>query len=294
VAIRDTLPSGKPHPPLFSDGELVAGRYRVLRFVDRGGMGEIYAAEDQLVGETIAIKTLRPELAADTRALQRFRRELQLARRVAHPNVCRLFDLAQHEIETTTFGMAVRSSTWLLTMELLEGRTLQARIAADGALSPGDARPIVTQVVGALAALHGLGIVHRDIKSSNIMLTEGRTVVTDFGLARSRSQTAITTSPSILGSPHYMAPEQVEGAEATFASDLYSLGVVLYEMVCGVLPFVADTALETAALRLRAATPRPRTRQPELDPRWDEAIVRCLQRKPEDRFASVEELLSVL
>src|SRR5438067_3396374 len=118
--MRDTLPRGKPAEPLFAPGALVAGRYRVARFIERGGMGEVYAADDELLGEPVAFKALRPELAGDAHALGRFRRELQLARRVAHPNVCRLFDLAQHEMETTTAGMAVRSTTRLFTMELLE------------------------------------------------------------------------------------------------------------------------------------------------------------------------------
>jgi serine/threonine-protein kinase len=156
------------------------------------------------------------------------------------------------------------------------------------------ALPLVTQIVGALGALHSLGIVHRDIKSSNIMLVGARAVVTDFGLARSRSHTPITTSPSVMGSPHYMAPEQVEGEEATAKSDIYALGVVLYELVSGQLPFVADTPLETAALRLRAATPHPAAKVPDLDPSWDAAIVKCLQRSPDDRFARVEDVLTAL
>ena len=279
-----TLPAGvtppqtgpRERPPAFADGSVLANRYRLVRFIARGGMGEVYEALDLELGEHVALKTIHPDRVGDRGAVERFKREIFLARKVTHRNVCRLFDVGFHE------------STTFLTMELLQGDTLAARIRQLGRYAPADALPIVQQMAAALDAAHAAGIVHRDFKSPNVILCGSRAVVTDFGLARGTQATdeSLSRSGEIIGSPGYMAPEQVEGRAAGPAADVYALGVVLFEMVTGKLPFVADTPMATAIKRLRQKAPSPREAASDLDATWEQAILRCMELKPEDRFPS--------
>jgi tetratricopeptide (TPR) repeat protein len=281
---------------LFSPGDEIAGRYRIIRFIANGGMGEVYEAQDRELSERVALKTVRPDLARDERALERFRREIQLSRRVTHPNVCRIFDLFHH-----ASGAA---DVTFLTMELLAGETLAEKILRDGPLGTAAALPLARQMAAALDAAHRAGIVHRDFKSANVMLVpdprdpEGlRAVVTDFGLARLHGGSSAgdsLTGTGVVGTPAYMAPEQVEGGAITGAADIYALGIVLFEMVTGVRPFSGDSPLSTAVKRLREPPPSPRSIVPSLDPAWDAAILRCLARRPEDRFASAGDLAAAL
>ena len=271
-----TAPGAQRPPPVrFREGDLIAGRYRIARFIAQGGMGEVYEAEDVTLGERIALKTVSVERAGDPRADDYFRRELLLARKVTHPNVCRLFDVGLHE------------HTRFLTMELLAGETLAARIHKGGRFDPGAALPIVEQMTAALAAAHAVGVVHRDFKSHNVILVGNRAVVTDFGLARAAAGEpagAVTSdSGRLIGTPHYMAPEQVEGSAVGPPADVYALGVVLFEMMTGALPFEGDTAMATAVRRLTTPAPSPRQFAPKLDARWEKVILACLAREPQLR-----------
>jgi tetratricopeptide (TPR) repeat protein/tRNA A-37 threonylcarbamoyl transferase component Bud32 len=287
-------------PATFSSDELVAGRYKIVRFIGRGGMGEVYEAYDQELRQRVALKTVRPEIALDQQAIERFKREIRIAREVTHPNVCRIFDLGHHRRAPSGDEIA------FLTMELLSGETLAERLRRAGRMSTAEALPLAIQIAAGLAAAHAAGVVHRDLKAGNIILVpsqEGRqttrAVVTDFGLARAaaaadRLTELSTVSGGIAGTPAYMAPEQVEGGKVTAASDIYSLGVVLFEIVTGALPFVGDTPLSTAVKRLKEAPPSPRSLVPDLDSRWDAAILRCLERNPADRFASTEDVIKAL
>ena len=287
-------------------GEILAGRFTVLGFIARGGMGAVYEATDVLLRTRVALKVIGGHLAADATAMERFRREVLLARRVSHPNVCRVYELYEAR---TAKGVLIH----FLTMELLEGESLARRLAQSGRMTTDEASPLVTQMCEGLGAAHAEGVIHRDFKSSNVLLVprpavggeqpadSTRVVITDFGVAR-----AVTlavgedagegplTGQGILGTPEYMAPEQVTGAEVTAASDIYALGVVLYEMVTGKLPFAADTPLATAARRLNEAPPRPETIVPGLDKRWVAAIVQCLARQPERRFRRAQDIIPAL
>lgn len=302
-----TAPS-PARPWRFEVGDDVAGRYRVVRHIARGGMGEVYEVEDHELGGRVALKTIRPEMADEQWSVGRFRREIQLARQVTHPNVCRIFDVSYHEAgERVVF----------LTMELLAGETLAERLARDGPLPPDRALILARQLASALDAAHGAGVIHRDFKSNNVMLvplgassaetSEGgvgiealpaerlRAVVTDFGLARGAGDGGLAATLALdgvsLGTPDYLAPEQVEGGEITPAADVYAFGLVLYEMVTGRLPFSGDTALATAVKRVREDAPSPRTHVPELDAGWERAILGCLERDPADRFTTAGEAL---
>lgn len=282
------LPSIAPSLHLLTSGDLLAGRYEVIRFLAAGGFGEVYEAEDRERGQRLAIKILRPEFSSADQ-ISWIRREVQMARRIQHPNVCRVFDVVQ-----SAQGV-------FLTMELLEGETLAAFLKREGALPERRALPILRQVVAALAAAHRNGVVHRDLKPGNIMIVprpDGppRAVVTDFGLARpapSDRRSTATTSAAF-GTPAYMAPEQIAGKPITSATDIYALGVVLHEMVTGELPFDDESPL-TMAVRKMSRPPRsPREFAPELRPTWVHAMERCLDPNPRRRFSSVEDVLSHL
>jgi serine/threonine protein kinase/tetratricopeptide (TPR) repeat protein len=290
--------------PRLGPGEQLAGRFSVLRFIARGGMGAVYEANDVLLRTRVALKVLQGRIVANEEVMERFRREVLLARRVSHPNVCRVYELYQ---STTASGAACH----FLTMEFLEGETLAARLSRTGRLSTVEALPLVQQMCDGLAAAHAEGVIHRDFKSSNVMLVprsgepaqtsfEGnRVAITDFGIARALVEDAasggLTLEASILGTPEYMAPEQVTGRNVSVATDVYALGVVLYEMVTGRLPFSAATPLATAARRLHEPPPKPEALVPELDTRWSRTILRCLEREQQKRFqrmADVREALS--
>jgi len=280
--------------PIFAVGQVLAGRYRVERFIARGGMGEVYQVHDQELGESVALKTILARSAGDRVSLDRFRREIQIARKVSHRNVCRIFDLGRHvqpDGEDVVF----------LTMELLGGVSLRARLR-NGVMKPDEALDLVTQLAAGLGAAHRMGIVHRDLKPSNIFLVpEGdstRLVIADFGLARSQfkeeGQLTVTGTGEILGTPAYMSPEQIEGKPATTASDVYSLGLVMYEMLTGVQAFEGESAFQIALNKLREAPTSPSMRSPGIPPRWDKTILRCLDVDPERRFADVEQIPAVL
>jgi serine/threonine protein kinase/tetratricopeptide (TPR) repeat protein len=303
---RDTA-SLQPEPsegvsgelPRLSPGEQLSGRFTIVRFVAQGGMGAVYEANDVMVRTRVALKVLEDRITTDASAIERFRRELLLARRVSHPNVCRVYELYQ---ATTATGRPV----YFLTMEFLEGETLAARIGRNGRMTKEVALPIVEQMCQGLQAAHAEGVIHRDFKSSNVVLvprpagsSEGgpRVVITDFGIARALEQPgvvgdeALTGGGGFVGTPDYMAPEQVTGGEISPATDVYALGVVLYQMVTGQLPFSAETPLATAARHLEQSPPRPELAVPSLDPRWSRTIVKCLDRDPGRRFQRPTDIL---
>jgi serine/threonine protein kinase/Tol biopolymer transport system component len=289
------------HLPLLAAGTVLAGRFRIIRFVAEGGMGEVYEAEDLELHERLGIKTLRSEVLQQPNAIERFKREVQLARKVSHPNVCRIFDLYRDKSNG--------SEVVFVTMEFLRGETLAERIKHQGRMDTQEALPLITQMASALGAAHQVGIVHRDFKPGNVVLvngaTEARAVVTDFGLAfrevniAEHSQSgplwhSISAPGMSYGTPAYMAPEQVEGRPATSASDIYALGLVMYEMVTGARPFTGDTPMSAAVRRLVEPPPTPRKFDPKLSPVWEFIILKCLEREPDKRFRTPQEVVNSL
>jgi serine/threonine protein kinase/Tfp pilus assembly protein PilF len=287
----------------FVPGDILASRFRVIRYLARGGMGEVYEAEDTELNERVAVKTARFETVQGSHETERFRREIQLARKVTHPNVCRTFDVFRHTPLPVGGSAVARTEILIVSMEFLAGETLDARLRRVGRLTTADAYPLVVQMVAGLNAAHQVGIVHRDFKTSNVMLVaqsqtsnSPRTVITDFGLAHAQESPGCTlTRPGdIVGTPSYMAPEQIEGGEITPATDIYALGIVIYEMLTGSLPFAADTPLATAMKRLNQPPPSARAIIPDLDEKWDRTIARCLERRPAQRFASANDVAKSL
>jgi tetratricopeptide (TPR) repeat protein len=274
---------------LLSAGEVIEKRFRVRRLVGRGGMGEVYLCDDIELGQPVALKALRAEGAGGAETAVRFRREIQLARRVTHPNVCRVFELGRHPSDAGQIDY--------YTMEYVDGETLAEMLERRGRLSPEDARPILEQIAAGLEALHEREIIHRDLKPGNVLLERRpsgrlRVVLTDFGIAGTTGRQAeadsfVTVGGQILGTPEYMAPEQLAGVAAGPATDLFALGVTLYETLTGERPFPNDS--------YRTATPiAPRTHNPEIPPSWEALILDCLQPEITKRPQSVDAVFEAL
>jgi eukaryotic-like serine/threonine-protein kinase len=288
------------HSHTFQAGHLLSQRFQIVRFVGQGGMGEVYEAQDRELGGRVAIKTVRPELLQDPAFAGRFRREVSLARQVTHPNICRVFDVGTTQTER---GDACA----FFTMEFLEGETLSQYFRRSGKLSVEIALPLIRQMAAGLDALHQQGIVHRDFKPGNVMICPpaqsgaSRVVINDFGLARAIEQEesglqSITHSGQIFGTPDYMAPEQLMGQPASRASDIYALGLIVYEMVTGARPYAGSGKLVENAVNRVTQPPRsPRQVAPELPQSWEDVILACLAREPESRPGSarvVERMLA--
>jgi tetratricopeptide (TPR) repeat protein len=280
---------------VFVEGQLVSGRYRIVRFVGRGGMGEVYEALDLELNERIALKTLLPSIAGNDQMIAQFKQEIQLTRKIGHPNVCRVFDLARDPGDGSRPNLK-SGPVVFLTMEFLDGETLAARLQREGRIPFPAAWPIMEQVAQGLDAAHGTGVIHRDLKPSNVMLVP-RAVITDFGLARNlpRSpESTVTLEEKLIGTLDYMAPELLTTHRATVASDIYALGMLGYKTVTGRLPFAEDPPLNAAILRSRVPVPAPRSLVPDLDPAWDRAILRALDPDPARRFSTAGALVGAL
>jgi eukaryotic-like serine/threonine-protein kinase len=285
AAITPPESLGRAHATLLA-GHIVGARYRVVDFVAGGGMGEVYTVDDLLLRERVALKLLRAEMSKSPAAVERFAQEIRLARKVTHENVCRVFEVG-------TEGERI-----FFTMEHVEGETLASRLARVGALDVATARPIVRELLDAVEAAHRADVVHADLKPSNVILASPRdcVVITDFGLAVPCCSTlgCRCSMPHLLGTPAYMAPEQVTGGDALMRTDVFALGVMLFEMVTGRLPFTGDTPHALASARLHQDPPLASVVQPGLDPVWCLAIRGALARDPALRTPSVAALREAL
>jgi tetratricopeptide (TPR) repeat protein len=280
---------------VYKTGGTVGPRFEIQEFLGKGGMGEVYAAFDRELNELIALKTLHAEYTQQPALIAHLKKEVQIAHRLQHPNLCRVHDI--HRIQLPGTGETVA-----ISMELLRGQTLSRRIS-QGPLEWTEALPIVRQLVAGLEAAHHASILHRDLKSGNVILVPGpgnapKAVITDFGLAREMTSSTDSYSvfglQAIVGTPPYMPPEQLRGEGVSAASDLYSLGVIVFEMVTGRLPFEGGTSLAIMLRRLEQEAPPARDFQPQLPARWDFAIGACLAKDPAARPGSPREFLRLL
>jgi serine/threonine protein kinase/Tfp pilus assembly protein PilF len=270
-----------PAPPLreLSPGETFAGRYQVIEDLGKGGMGRVYKAYDTEVREKLALKLLNPEIASDERTIERFRGELRLARTISHRNVCRMHDLGRE------------GETYFITMEYVPGEDLKSLIHRIGALPVGKAVSIARQVCEGLEEAHRVGVVHRDLKPQNIMIDrDGNARIMDFGIARSVKGKGVTGGNVLIGTPEYMSPEQVDGKEAGPRSDIYSLGIVLFEMLTGRMPFEGESVLSVAVKQKSEAPPDPRALNGQVPEGLARLVLRCLEKTPENRPASAAVL----
>jgi len=288
--------NGNGAPSAFAPGDVVASRYQVVRLIGSGGTGEVYEALDTALGVSVALKALKQTVARSAVQLERFRREIQSARKVTHANVCRIFDMG---IQTGS-----GPGRFFLTMELLGGSSLADRIEHGERYTPEEALPIAVQMAAGLDAAHAAGVIHRDLKPGNIMLLPPptgrfaqRAVITDFGIALSEDQSEmrLTESDELVGTPEYMAPEQAEPGPGTPETDVYAFGLILYEMLSKRRPFEsAGNALATVLVR-RRSPPRPLHEVvPGIPAAWEAAVHRCLEREPDRRFRSAGAAVAAL
>jgi serine/threonine-protein kinase len=259
------------------------GRYQVLQELGRGGMGIVFQAHDKQLNEQVAIKILSPLLSNDSDALDRMKREVSAARRITHPNVIRIHDIAE------TKGLHY------VSMEYFYGTTLKEHIRHGGSLSLMESYNIASQIADGLEEAHKQGVIHRDLKSQNIIIApSGHLKIIDFGLAHSAHLQGMTATGLIMGTPEYMAPEQVAGKRVDERADIYALGIILYELFTGKVPFSGDSAIAVGFMQMKDPPRPPREINPQLPEEIETVILKCLQKEPAARYASVGQVKSAL
>ncbi len=259
---------------------VIDGRYRILRRIGSGGMADVWLAEDTHLQRQVALKVLHARFAQDREFVERFRREAEAAAGLQHPNIVAVFDRGEVD------------GTYYIAMQYLEGRTLKQLI--DAGLTPEQAVPLIRQVLEGARFAHRHGVVHRDLKPQNVIVDdEGKATVTDFGIAQA-GVSEITQAGSVLGTPHYLSPEQAQGFEVTAVSDLYSVGVMLYEGLTRRVPFEADSAVAVAMKQVSQPPQRPSSINPQVSPALDAALMRALEKEPGQRFQSADAFIAAL
>jgi serine/threonine protein kinase/tetratricopeptide (TPR) repeat protein len=280
IEVTETLETPKEE---LTRGTTFAGRYEIIEELGKGGMGRVYRVEDTKLKQEVALKLIKPEIAKDKKTIERFRNELKLARNIRHKNVCGMFDLGEER------------GAHFITMEYVRGEDLRSLIRRIGQLPIGKSISIAKQICEGLSEAHSLGVVHRDLKSNNIMIDkEGNVRIMDFGIARSLEAKGITGAGVMIGTPEYMSPEQVEGKEVDQRSDIYSLGIILYEMVTGGVPFEGDTPF-TVGVKHKSEIPRnPKEFNSQIPDDLNHVILKCLEKNKEKRFQSAGDVRSEL
>jgi HAMP domain-containing protein len=265
-------------------GSLFASRYEIQSVLGKGGMGIVYRAHDRDLDDLVAIKTLRSDaLSADPSLLDRFKQEIRLARRITHPNILRTHDLGESN------GLRY------LSMEYVKGITLKHLVESDQILPMPVALRIAKQMCAGLAAAHEAGVIHRDIKPQNILIEPtGGLKIMDFGIARLTEDRGMTATGTVIGTPDYMSPEQARGLPLDFRSDIYSTGVVLYELFTGSLPFEGDSPLAVVLKHVQEKPPSPQSKNPKIDPKVAAIVLKCMQKDPVERYQSINELYEAL
>ncbi len=280
IAVTETIEAAKEE---LTRGSTLGDRYEIIEELGKGGMGRVYRVEDTKLKQEVALKLIKPEISSDKKTIERFRNELKIARNIRHKNVCGMFDLGEAE------------GARFITMEYVSGEDLKSFIRRAAPLSPSRTIAIAKQVCEGLAEAHRMGVVHRDLKPSNIMIDkDGNARIMDFGIARSLKEKGITGAGVMIGTPEYMSPEQVEGKDLDQRTDIYSLGVILYEMVTGRVPFEGDTALSIAVKHKTEQPKDPKELNSQISEDISRIILKCLEKDKDKRYQSAGEVRSEL
>ena len=264
---------------MVAKADLLADRYRIEDEIARGGMGTIMAAQDERLHRQVAVKLLKDELVQDPRFVERFRREARSVAALSHPNIATVFDYGEDD------------HRHFIVMEYAEGKDLARVLREDGPLSLDRTVRITVQVCNALAHAHAAGVVHRDVKPANVIIgPSDRVKVTDFGIARAAGDSTLTATGSVLGTAQYISPEQASGTRVTPATDVYSLGIVLYEMLTGAVPFTGDSPVAVAMQQVSEPVPSPSSLNAEVPASLDDVVMRATAKEPGDRYADAREM----
>jgi predicted Ser/Thr protein kinase len=263
--------------------ELIAGRYELEQKVGSGGMSKVYRAHDRLLERTVALKILHEQYSQDDEYVERFRREARSVAQLTHPNIVTVIDRGEHE------------GRQFIVFEYIDGENLKQLVEREGPLPARQVIELGLQIASALASAHARGVVHRDVKPQNVILTdEGRPKVTDFGIARSSDVESVTLTGTVMGTSEYIAPEQARGEAVDYRSDVYSLGVILYELCTGDVPYPGENPVSVAMRHLHEPVPSARAHRPDIPGRLDAAIRKAMAKDPAERFGSMDELIAAL
>ena len=260
-------------------GQKIDGRYQIIRTIGEGGMANVYLAYDTILDREVAVKILRGDLASDDKFVKRFQREAKAASSLNHPNIVEMYDVGEDD------------GNYFIVMEYVEGRTLKSLIKKRGALGLREAVDIMLQLTSGIAHAHDSYLIHRDIKPQNVLIMEdGRVKITDFGIAIALNNAELTQTNSVMGSVHYLPPEQANGSGATIKSDIYSLGILMYELLTGKLPFKGENAVEIAIKQMKEQIPSLTKQNPMIPQSIENIVLKATAKNPKNRYDSVNEM----
>ena len=260
-------------------GQKIDGRYQIIRTIGEGGMANVYLAYDTILDREVAVKILRGDLAGDEKFVKRFQREAKAASSLNHPNIVEMYDVGEDD------------GNYFLVMEFVDGRTLKSLVKKRGALSLTEVIDIMLQLTSGIAHAHDSYLIHRDLKPQNVlMLEDGRAKITDFGIAVALNSTELTQTNSVMGSVHYLPPEQANGGGASVKSDIYSLGILMYELLIGKLPFKGENAVEIAIKHMKEPIPSVRSQNESIPQSIENIILKACAKNPKNRYDSVNEM----
>ena len=268
---------------MITKGQKINDRYEIVKSIGEGGMANVYLAVDLILNRKVAIKILRGDLANDEKFIRRFQREALAASSLSHPNIVEIYDVGED------------NGNYYIVMEYIEGKTLKQLLKKRGHLTVGEAVDIMLQITDGMVHAHDSYIIHRDLKPQNIMIQEdGQIKITDFGIAMALNSTQLTQTNSVMGSVHYLPPEQASGKGSTIKSDIYSMGILFYELLTGVLPFKGDNAVEIALKQMKEAIPSVRKQNPNIPQSVENIIIRATAKNPKNRYNDTREMYNDL